>query len=122
MGVYMYVRDDVFLRADEDAMVSASDCGCEEILGIVSRVFRVDGCFCSWFECITLTCIAHAHAHTLMMNKARMCVHTCAPKTTFALPCWMHLIVWTNMHACSGEHVLRRHTQAEAHEAIKNHL
>jgi hypothetical protein len=37
VGVYMYVRAYVFLRADEDAMVSASDCGCEEILGIVSR-------------------------------------------------------------------------------------
>ncbi len=30
MGVY--VRAYVFLRADEDEMVSASDCGCEEIL------------------------------------------------------------------------------------------
>ena len=118
MGVYMYVRAYVFVRADEDAMVSASDCGCEEILGIVSRVFWVDGCFCSWFECITLTCIAHAHAHTLMMNKACMCVHTCAPKTTFAL---LDACDCLDTHACSDEHVLCRHTQAEAHEAIKNH-
>jgi hypothetical protein len=29
----MYVRAYVFLRANEDAMVSASDCGCEEIMG-----------------------------------------------------------------------------------------
>ncbi len=65
MCVYTYVRAYVFLRADEDAMVSASDCGCEEILGIVSRVFWVDGCFCSWFECITLTGIAHMNTHTL---------------------------------------------------------
>jgi hypothetical protein len=103
VGVCMYVRAYVFVRADEDGMVSASDCGCEQILGIVSRVFWVDGCFCSWFECITLTCIAHAHAHTLMMNKACMCIHTCAPKMTFAL---LDACDCLYTHACSCEHVL----------------
>jgi hypothetical protein len=104
VGVCMYVRAYVFLRADEDAMVSASDCGCEEILGIVSRVFWVDGCFRSWFECMTLTCIAHAHAHTLMMNKPCMYMYACAPKMTFAL---LDARDCLDTHACSGDHVLR---------------
>ncbi len=59
------------------------------------------------------THLYHACTRTHFDDEQTMHVYMCVPKTTFAL---LDACDCLDIHACSGEHVLRRHTHAEQKE------